>query len=297
MKLGIPGIGFRPEKRRFYPGGSTAAHILGHVNVDNRGLAGIERYIDQQGLMDLRESGITVGASLEPIRLSIDLRVQNIVHDVIAKAMVDYQAEAAGAVVLDADTGEVLAMASVPDYDPNQPSRNLADGSVDKEYEKGWFNRMSNATFEMGSTFKSFTLAMGLDEGKVTLSSVIDASNPLRMGGFTIGDDHGQYRPLSVPEIFQYSSNIGTAGIASGRSQRSSGIPDPAGFAVENGHGAARGRDTFTAARVEEDQPGNDLVRSWCRNNTIADRRGGCGTGQWRQADRAHFPSKNPRPG
>ncbi len=165
--------------------------------------------------MDLRASGITGGTALEPVRLSIDLRVQSIVHEVITKAMIDYQAEAAGAVVLDADTGEVLAMASVPDYDPNQPSRTLPDGSVDKEYEKGWFNRMSNATFEMGSTFKSFTLAMGLDEGKVTLNSVIDASKPLRMAGFTIKDDHGQYRPLTVPEIFQYSSNIGTAGIAS----------------------------------------------------------------------------------
>ncbi|MBO9112642.1 MULTISPECIES: penicillin-binding protein 2 [Rhizobium/Agrobacterium group] len=215
LALGIPGIGFRPEKRRFYPGGSTAAHILGHVNVDNRGLAGMERYLDQQGLMDLRASGITGGAALEPVRLSIDLRVQSIVHEVITKAMIDYQAQAAGAVVLDADTGEVLAMASVPDYDPNQPSKTLADGSVDKEYEKGWFNRMSNATFEMGSTFKSFTLAMGLDEGKITLNSVIDASKPLRMAGFTIKDDHGQYRPLTVPEIFQYSSNIGTAGIAS----------------------------------------------------------------------------------
>jgi cell division protein FtsI (penicillin-binding protein 3) len=111
LALGIPGIGFRPEKRRFYPGGPTAAHILGHVNVDNRGLAGMERYLDQQGLMDLRASGITGNAALEPVRLSIDLRVQSIVHEVITKAMIDYQAEAAGALVLDADTGEVLAMA------------------------------------------------------------------------------------------------------------------------------------------------------------------------------------------
>jgi cell division protein FtsI (penicillin-binding protein 3) len=215
LALGVPGIGFRPEKRRFYPGGSTAAHILGHVNVDNRGLAGIERYLDQQGLLDLRATGLTDDAKLEPVRLSIDIRVQNIVHQVITNAVVNYQAQAAGAVVLDADTGEVVAMASVPDYDPNQPSRTLPDGSVDKEYEKGWFNRMSNATFEMGSTFKSFTLAMGLDEGKIGLTSVIDASKPIRLGGFTIRDDHGKYRPLTVPEIFQYSSNIGTAGIAS----------------------------------------------------------------------------------
>lgn len=214
LALGIPGIGFRPEKRRFYPGGATAAHILGHVNVDNQGLAGMERYLDQQGFADLRAAGLTSNASLEPVRLSIDLRVQNIVRDVVANAMRDYEAEAAGAVILDAETGEVLAMASVPDYDPNEPSRLLSDGSVDKEYEKGWFNRMSNATFEMGSTFKSFTLAMGLDAGKVNLNSVVDASRPIRMGGFTIKDFKGKNRALSIPEVFQYSSNIGTAAVA-----------------------------------------------------------------------------------
>ncbi len=214
LRLGIPGIGFRPEKRRFYAAGTVASHILGHVNVDNQGLAGMERYLDQQGLTDLRSTGLASGVALSPLRLSIDLRVQSIVHEVIAHALTAYQAEAAGAVVLNANTGEVLAMASVPDYDSNNPSRRLADGSVDKEYEKGWFNRMSNAIYEMGSTFKSFTLAMGLDEKKITLNSVIDATRPLRMAGFTIHDDHGQGRPLTVPEIFQYSSNIGTAKIA-----------------------------------------------------------------------------------
>lgn len=214
LRLGIPGIGFRPEKRRFYAAGTVASHILGHVNVDNQGLAGMERYLDQQGLTDLRSTGLASGVALSPLRLSIDLRVQSIVHEVIAHSLAAYQAEAAGAVVLNANTGEVLAMASVPDYDSNNPSRRLADGSVDKEYEKGWFNRMSNATYEMGSTFKSFTLAMGLDEKKITLNSVIDATRPLRMAGFTIHDDHGQGRPLTVPEIFQYSSNIGTAKIA-----------------------------------------------------------------------------------
>ncbi|MGV1908542.1 peptidoglycan D,D-transpeptidase FtsI family protein [Agrobacterium cavarae] len=214
LALGIPGIGFRPEKRRFYPGAATASHIVGHVNVDNQGLAGMERYLDQQGLADLRDLGMTSGMPLEPVQLSIDLRVQNLVRDVVEKAMVEYQAEAAGAVILDVDTGEVIAMASVPDYDPNQPSRTLSDGSIDKEYEKGWFNRMSNATFEMGSTFKSFTLAMGLDAEKITLNSVVDASRPIRMGGFTIKDFKGKNRPLSIPEVFQYSSNIGTAAVA-----------------------------------------------------------------------------------
>jgi len=214
LALGIPGVGFRPEKKRFYPGANTAAHVLGYVDIDNRGVAGMERYLDQQGLLDLRAAGLTSDMPLEPVKLSIDLRVQNIVREVAASAMVKYKAEAAGAVVLDVETGEVLAMASVPDFDPNQPSRTLPDGRVDREYEKGWFNRISNATFEMGSTFKSFTLAMGLDEGKINLNSVVDASRPIRMGGFTIKDFKGKNRPLTIPEVFQYSSNIGTAAVA-----------------------------------------------------------------------------------
>ncbi|WP_210052254.1 peptidoglycan D,D-transpeptidase FtsI family protein [Neorhizobium petrolearium] len=214
LALGIPGVGFRPEKRRFYPGNATASHILGHVNVDNQGLAGMERYLDQQGLSDLRAAGMTGDTPLEPVTLSIDIRVQNIVREVAATAMIAYKAEAAGAVILDVDTGEVLAMASVPDYDPNEPSRTLPDGNVDKEYEKGWFNRVSNATYEMGSTFKSFTLAMGLDEEKITLNSVVDASRPIQLGGFTIRDFKGKNRALTIPEVFQYSSNIGTAAIA-----------------------------------------------------------------------------------
>ena len=212
--LGIPGIGFRPEKRRFYPGGPTASHIVGHVNVDNRGLAGMERYIDRQGVADLMSLGMTGNVSLEPVRLSIDVRVQHIVRSAVEKAMLSYQAQAAGAVVLDAHTGEILAMASVPDYDPNHPSQTLPDGGIDKEYEKGWFNRMSNATFEMGSTIKSFTIAMGLDSGKIGLDTVVDASRPIRMGGFTISDFHGRQRPLTVSEVFRYSSNIATVKIA-----------------------------------------------------------------------------------
>ena len=214
LELGIPGVGFRPEKKRFYPGGNTAAHVLGYVDIDNRGVAGMERYLDQQGLLDLRAAGLTSDMPLEPVKLSIDLRVQNIVREVAAEAMVKYRAEAAGAVIVDVETGEVLAMASVPDFDPNQPSRTLPNGKVDKEYEKGWFNRISNATFEMGSTFKSFTLAMGLDEGKINLDSVVDATRPIRMGGFIIRDFKGKNRVLTIPEVFQYSSNIGTAAVA-----------------------------------------------------------------------------------
>ncbi|KQV28335.1 cell division protein [Rhizobium sp. Root1203] len=204
LALGIPGIGFRPEKRRFYPGGATAAHILGYVNIDNRGVAGMEKYIDDQGLADLASVGMTSDQPLEPVRLSIDIRVQNIVRDVVANAVTNYEAKGAGAVVLDIHTGEVLAMASAPDFDPNNP----LEGA-----KEGWLNRMSNGTFEMGSTFKTFSLAMALDTGKVKLTDSFDATQPIRIGGFTIHDFHGQRRWLTLPEVFQYSSNVGTARI------------------------------------------------------------------------------------
>src|SRR5690606_28423109 len=132
LALGIPGIGFRPEKRRFYPGGATAAHVVGHVNIDNRGVAGMERYVDSQGLADLAAVGMTSDQPLEPVNLSIDLRVQSIVREVIYSSIDKYQAIGAGAVVLDVHTGEVLAMASAPDYDPNNPAAGA---------EEGWLNR------------------------------------------------------------------------------------------------------------------------------------------------------------
>ncbi len=205
LALGIPGIGFRAEKRRFYPGGPTASHILGLVNIDNQGIAGLEKYVDDQGFAELQSTGLASSTDLEPFPLSIDLRVQHIVHDEIARGMERYHAIAAGAVVLDVHTGEVVAMASVPDFDPNKPFNALDPDRL---------NRMSAGVYEMGSTFKTFTTAMALDSGKVTLNSKFDASKPIRISRFTINDFHGKRRVLSVPEVFIYSSNIGTAKMA-----------------------------------------------------------------------------------
>jgi len=205
MQLGIPGIGFRTEKRRFYPGGATAAHIVGLVNIDNKGIAGMEKYIDDQGLADLQATGLAVARDLEPVRLSVDLRVQHIVRDELERAMERYHAIAAGAVVLNARTGEVVAMASVPDYDPNNPFN---------AHEKDRLNRMSAGLFEMGSTFKGFTLAMALDAGTANLNSRFDATRPIQIARHTIRDFRGKGRVLTVPEVFIYSSNIGTARMA-----------------------------------------------------------------------------------
>lgn len=205
LSLGIPGIGFRRETRRFYPKGAAASHIIGHVDIDNSGIAGLERYIDDRGLRDLRKAGFTRMQQLEPVQLSVDLRVQHFVRDELEKGMERYQAIAAGAVVLRIHTGEIVAMASLPDYDPNRPVDAL---------KKDRLNRMSAGLFEMGSTFKTFTTAMALDSGKVTLDDTFDATKPLRIAGFTINDFHGKRRVLTVPEVFIYSSNIGTAKMA-----------------------------------------------------------------------------------
>lgn len=205
MALGIPGISFRSETQRFYPGGATAAHIVGLVNIDNAGISGIEKYVDDQGVGALQDLGLDTATNLEPVKLSIDAGVQHIVRDELVQAMERYKAIAAGAVVLNAKTGEVVAMASVPDYDPNDPFN---------ANDKDRLNRMAAGTYEMGSTFKAFTTAMALDTDKVNLNSRFDATRPIKLGGFTINDFHGKKRVLDVSEVFIYSSNIGTAKMA-----------------------------------------------------------------------------------
>jgi cell division protein FtsI (penicillin-binding protein 3) len=203
--LGIPGIGFRSEHRRVYPKGDLASHIHGIVNIDNQGLTGLERYMDTDGLSALREMGLSGDNKMEPVKLSINANVQNVLLDELAKAKDLYKAIAAAGVILNANTGEVVALVSLPDFDPNRP--------VDIN-EKDRLNRVSAGTYEMGSTFKVFTTAMGIDSGKVWLDSKFDARNPIRIGGFTIGDFHGKHRVLTTEEVFIYSSNIGTAKIA-----------------------------------------------------------------------------------
>jgi cell division protein FtsI (penicillin-binding protein 3) len=204
-KLGIPGIGFRVENRRFYPGGATAAHVLGTVNIDNQGIAGIEKYVDAAFLNDLQTAGFATGGALEPVKLSLDLRVQHVVRDELAIAMQKYQSIAAIGIVMDVNTGEVLGMSSLPDYDPN---------NRDEALDPDKMNRATVGVFEMGSTFKGFTTAMALDSGRVSIRDSFDARGALSVGRHTIQDFHGKNRVLTVPEIFIYSSNIGTARMA-----------------------------------------------------------------------------------
>ena len=193
-RLGIPGIYFQRTQRRVYPQGRTAAHALGLTDIDGNGLSGMERYFDQS----LRES-------VSGLELSLDIRVQSILRDSLLRASAEFSAIGAAGLVLDVTSGEVLAMASLPDFDPNRTRQ--AKGAAH-------FNRVTKGVYEMGSTFKLFTTAMALDSGTVNLRDGYDASRPIHIARFTISDYHGKNRWLSVPEILVYSSNIGTAKMA-----------------------------------------------------------------------------------
>jgi cell division protein FtsI (penicillin-binding protein 3) len=203
--LGIPGVGFMRENRRYYPGGATASHILGLVNIDNQGIAGTEKYVDDHWLGALHQAGFARGEDLDPVKLSIDLRVQHVVRDELVDAMQRYKAIGAAGIVLDVHTGEVLAMVSLPDYDPNDPvDAHLPDH----------LNRASGGVYELGSVFKSFTFAMALDSGAVAMTDRIDATHGIHFGHFTIDDFHAKHRVLTVPEVFTFSSNVGAAKMA-----------------------------------------------------------------------------------
>ena len=204
-RLGLPGIGFLPENKRIYPNGAEVSHLIGHVNIDNQGIAGIEKWLDTRGLADLHLAGLATDRLQKPIELAVDLRVQHAMRDELIAARSQFKALAVAGVLTDVRTGEVISMVSLPDYDPNNPREALDPTRI---------NRLTTGVFEMGSTFKALTLAMALDSGKITLKSSFDARGGLNYGKFTIHDYHAQNRVLTVPEIFTYSSNVGTARMA-----------------------------------------------------------------------------------
>jgi cell division protein FtsI (penicillin-binding protein 3) len=204
-KQGLPGIGFLKENKRVYPNGAEVSHLIGLVNIDNQGIAGMEKWLDTHGLAALHMAGLATNRLQKPVVLAVDLRVQHALRDELVAARAHFKALAAAGLVLNVQTGEIVAMVSEPDFDPNDPRQALEPSRID---------RLTTGVYEMGSTFKVFTLAMALDSGKVTLNSSFDARAPLRMGRFLIHDFEPQHRFLTVPEVFTYSSNIGAARIA-----------------------------------------------------------------------------------
>ncbi|MDA0342552.1 MAG: penicillin-binding protein 2 [Proteobacteria bacterium] len=209
--LGIPGLHFQREERRVYPQGSLTSHIVGFAGTDSVGLGGLEKQFDGM----LRDG-------TQPLRLSVDVRIQHILREEIGRQMVKFDGIGGAGVMLDANTGEVVAMVSLPDFDPNLTGTAAEDAR---------FNRATLGVYEMGSTFKIFNTALALDSGSATMRSGYDATNPIRVARFTINDYHAKRRWLSVPEIFMYSSNIGSVKMALDfGSEAQRGFMDKLGF-------------------------------------------------------------------
>ncbi|MGH1398957.1 MAG: peptidoglycan D,D-transpeptidase FtsI family protein [Alphaproteobacteria bacterium] len=193
LEIGEPGLNFETAQKRFYPQENLTAHILGYTDIDMHGIAGIERGFDNI----LNES--------KPLQLTIDTRIQHALKREIAAAMDEFRAIGGAGVVMDVQTGEILAGVSLPDFNPHAMSAAKDDAT---------FNRLTLGAYELGSVFKIFSTAYFFETRDMPMSTTFDATEPLKKGRHTIRDFHAQKRPLTVPEVFMHSSNIGTAMMA-----------------------------------------------------------------------------------
>ncbi|XBE64605.1 penicillin-binding protein 2 (plasmid) [Paracoccus marcusii] len=209
--LGEPGLLFGPREMRIYPNADLASHILGGSGFGSEGVnsaevigvAGVEKAFDAW----LRDPG-NEGA---PLALSIDLTLQYAMEDVLASGMNVMNAKGATGILMEVETGEILAMASLPDFDPNDRPRPLLTGEPS---DSPLFNRAVQGQYELGSTFKIFPVAQALDLGLVNPASGINAAAPMRIGRFLINDIHNYGKELSVTDVIVKSSNVGTVRIA-----------------------------------------------------------------------------------
>ena len=196
--LGEPALESPFENERLYPQGSMAAHVLGFVAADGHGRVGMEQVYDQR-LTDRLSRGT-------PAMLSLDLRVQGALEDELDRGMRESHAVGAAGIVLDVDSGEVLALASLPSFNPNL---------IDTAGAANIFNRFTNQVYELGSTFKPITVAAAIDAGVVTdLSRRYQATRPISIGGFQIRDSHAFGGSLNIPEALIHSSNVVIAQVA-----------------------------------------------------------------------------------
>ncbi|MEA3013940.1 MAG: hypothetical protein QOD42_2485 [Sphingomonadales bacterium] len=196
--LGEPGIVFSREPERLYPQTALAGHVIGWTDTGGRGIGGMEKAL-QDRLMDPAQRG-------NPVALSIDSRVQAVMESELANAVTSMSAEGGTGIVLDVRTGEIVAMASAPTFNPNDAGRYGRDALL---------NRATVSVYELGSTFKPITVAAAMEAGVITsMRQRFDASAPIPIGRFRISDDHPMGRALTVPELMVHSSNIATARVA-----------------------------------------------------------------------------------
>lgn len=218
--LKLPGIHHQNEYRRYYPAGEVTAHMLGFTGSEDVGQEGIELALDKQlagkpgSRRVIKDRRGQIVEDVESIRapqegkdavLALDAKLQYLAYSQLRQAVTDHKAKAGGIVVLDARSGEVLALANLPTYNPNNRAR-LSGAQLR--------NRAFTDTFEPGSTFKPFTVALALDKGLVRFDTPIQtAPGRLTIGSATISDTH-PHGVLSVAQVIQKSSNVGTAKLA-----------------------------------------------------------------------------------
>lgn len=212
-EIGDPGLQFGPREMRLYPNGTLAAHVLGGTSFGAEdvqsaeviGTAGIEKALDAR----LRDPA----QSAQPLQLSLDLTLQSAVENILQTGMTMLSAKGAAAILMDVHTGEILSLASLPAFDPNDRPSPLVKGEPG---DSPLFNRAVQGVYELGSTFKIFTVANALELGLVTPDTMVDANAPKKVGRFTIKEfQNKNYGPLlSVRNVIAKSSNVGTANLA-----------------------------------------------------------------------------------
>ena len=253
-RLGIPGIGFLRENKRVYPTGAEVAHLIGLVNIDNQGIAGMEKWLDSNGLADLHRAGFATDRLQRPVELSVDLRVEHALRDELLKAKDKYKAKAASGLVSNVKTGEIVAMVSLPDFDPNNPR---------EAHDPDRINRLTTGVYEMGSTFKALTLAMALDSGKATLNTMYDARGALHYGKFAIHDTHpAGPRDLAVGSVHVLLERRRGAHRAGAGRRGAQGFPEETRSARPAAHRTARERFADRAQALERTQHHHHCLRS-----------------------------------
>jgi cell division protein FtsI (penicillin-binding protein 3) len=194
LNLGYPGLNFQDEAHRIYPQGALTAHMVGFTDIDGNGLGGVERSFN-----DLLTTGT------RPLQLTLDVRLQHIARRELEAAIREFSGIGGAAVIMDVNTGELLAAVSAPDFDPH---------NVTPKDNDALFNRLTLGVYEMGSTFKIFSTAALLEIRNASINQTFDATDPIKIGRFSITDYHGQKRVLTIPEVMMYSSNIAAAKMA-----------------------------------------------------------------------------------
>ena len=282
-RLGIPGIGFLRENKRVYPTGAEVAHLIGLVNIDNQGIAGMEKWLDSNGLADLHRAGFATDRLQRPVELSVDLRVEHALRDELLKAKEKFHAKAASGLVSNVKTGEIVAMVSVPDFDPNNPK---------EAHDPDRINRLTTGVYEMGSTFKALDAGdgAGFRQGRPQLAVGCARSAALTASSrSTTTQPKGRFITHEGGVHLLLQRRRGAHRAVAGR-RGAQGVPAQDRPARSAAHRTAGKRLADRAEALGRTQHRHHRVRPRHRGGAAAGGDGHQRAGQWRLPDSADLP-------